>query len=86
MPASKLNYIVVYKNHSQVYGSSTSKIAIDSPPPEGLTEADKNIFFVTFEPDSDNICLYKYKEDKIGGFDLDDKSNQPKKVSKKEKK
>ena len=34
---------------------------------------DKNIFFVTFEPDTDNICLHKYNPDKIGGFDLDDK-------------
>ena len=62
MPASKLNYIVVYKNHSQVYGTSNPKIALDSPPPEGLTEDDKNIFFLTFEPDSNNICLHKYKE------------------------
>lgn len=59
MPASKLNYLVVYKNHSQVYGCSSQKIAVESPPPDGLTENDKNIFFVTFEPDSDNICLYK---------------------------
>lgn len=58
MPASKLNYMVVYKNHSQVYGCSTKKIAEDSPPPEGLSLEDKHIFFVTFEPDSDNICLY----------------------------
>jgi hypothetical protein len=59
VPASKLNYLVVYKNHSQVYGCSSQKIAVESPPPDGLTENDKNIFFVTFEPDSDNICLYK---------------------------
>jgi uncharacterized protein YjiK len=50
---------VVYKNHSQVYGCSSKKIAEDSPPPEGLTVDDKNVFFVTFEPDSDSICLYK---------------------------
>ena len=59
MPASKLNYLVVYKNHSQVYGTATKKIAIESPPPEGLTDEDKNVFFVTFEPDTDNICLSK---------------------------
>ena len=80
MPASKLNYIVVYKNHSQVYGCSNPKIALESSPPEGLTEEDKNIFFITFEPDSDNICLYKYsKHDGIGGFDIDDKVDSPKK-------
>ena len=59
MPAAKLNYMVVYKNHSQVYGCSSKKIALDSPPPEGMSLEDKNIFFVTFEPDTDNICLYK---------------------------
>ena len=73
MPASKLNYIVVYKNHSQVYRCSSSKIAIESPAPDGLTDQDKNIFFVTFEPDTDNICLHRYDPNKIGGFDLDDK-------------
>jgi hypothetical protein len=62
VPASKLNYIVVYKNHSQIYGSSTKKIAVDSPPPEGLTAEDKNIFFITFEPENDNICLHKIEE------------------------
>ena len=56
MPASKLNYLVVYKNHSQVYGCSSKKIALDSPPPEGYSLGEKNIFFVTFEPDTDNLA------------------------------
>ena len=66
MAASKLNYLVVYKNHSQVYGCSSKKIAIESPPPEGYAEEDKNILFVTFEPDTDNLCVYKVdKEEEI---------------------
>jgi hypothetical protein len=64
MPASKLNYLVVYNNHSQVYGCSSEKVAIESPPPEGLTEEDKNVFFVTFEPDTNNISLYKTEDKK----------------------
>jgi hypothetical protein len=63
MPASKLNYVVVYKNHSQVYGTGTKKIAFDSPPPDGLTEEDKHVFFVTFEPDTDIICLSRAKQE-----------------------
>ena len=59
MPAAKLNYLVVYKNHSQVYGSSSKKIALDSPPPEGYYLEDKNIFFVTFEPDTDNLAIHR---------------------------
>lgn len=62
MPASKLNYLVVYPDHSQVYGCSSKKIAVDSPAPEGLQLEDKNIFFVTFEPDTSNICLYKIND------------------------
>jgi len=63
MPASKLNYIVVYKNHSQVYGCSSKKIAIESPPPEGYSENDKKILFVSFEPDTDNLCAYVVSKD-----------------------
>jgi hypothetical protein len=59
MPASKLNYIVAYKNHSQVYGCSSKKIAEESPPPEGASLGDKNIFFVTLEPDTGTLCLNK---------------------------
>ena len=59
MPASKLNYLLVYENHSQVYGCSSKKIALDSPPPQGFGEEDKNIFFITFEPDTNNVCLHK---------------------------
>lgn len=62
MPASKLNYLVIYDNHSQVYGTGTKKIALETPPPDGLTEIDKHVYFVTFEPDTKNICLSKVKE------------------------
>jgi len=65
MPASKLNYIVVYKNHSQVYGCSSKKIAAESPPPEGYSENDKRILFVSFEPDTDNLCAYLVSREDI---------------------
>ena len=58
MAASKLNYIVVYKNHSQVYGCSSKKIALESPPPEGYTNDDIWILFTTFEPDTSSLCVY----------------------------
>lgn len=59
MPAAKLNYIVVYKDHSQIYGCSSKKIAMDSPAPEGHSIDDKNIFFITFEPDTNNLSIHK---------------------------
>jgi len=80
MPASKLNYIVVYKNHSQVYGCSSKKIAIESPPPEGYSEKDKRILFVTLEPDTDSLCAYVTSAD-----DLPEESTEAKKTKKKAK-
>ena len=74
MAASKLNYIVVYKNHSQVYGCSSKKIALESPPPEGYTNDDKRILFATFEPDTSSLCVYPVS--------LDDESIEEVKVKK----
>lgn len=62
MPASKLNYLVVYPNHSQVYGCSSKKVAEESPPPEGYSEEDKKVFFITMEPDTNIVSLYKIQE------------------------
>jgi len=59
MPAAKLNYILVYKEHSQIYGCSSKKIAMERPPPEGYSVDDKNVFFITFEPDTDSISIHK---------------------------
>jgi hypothetical protein len=70
MAASKVNYIVVYNGHSQVYGCSSKKIALESPPPEGYTLKDKTILFVTFEPDSNNLCVYKVPEEETMGADI----------------
>jgi hypothetical protein len=83
MPASKLNYIVVYDNHSQVYGSSSDKIAIESAPPDGLSEKDKHIFFITFEPDTKNICIHKV--DPNNREEIDNKSNKRKKKDSEQK-
>lgn len=66
MPASKLNYLVVYNNSSQVYGSASKKIAVETPPPEGSSQEDKNVFFITLEPDTGNICLHKIQEENQG--------------------
>jgi len=48
-----------------VYGSSSKKIAVETQPPEGLSKEDKNIFFVTFEPDTDSISLHKIEEEDV---------------------
>jgi hypothetical protein len=80
MPASKLNYIVVYKNHSQVYGCSSKKIAVESAPPEGFTEEDKQILFINMEPDTNDLCVYPV-ENKLEEENITTKKRQKEKQS-----
>ena len=65
MAAGKLNYVVVYNGLSQVFGCASKKIALESAPPEGYSLKDKKILFVTFEPDSQNLCVYQVAEEEV---------------------
>lgn len=79
MAASKLNYIVLYDGHSQVYGCSSKKIALESAPPEGYSVNDKKILFITYEPDTHNLSVYTIPKEEIVAADI-----KPKKDKKKE--
>lgn len=70
MAAGKLNYLVVYKGLSQVFGCASKKIALESAPPEGYSVKDKSILFVTFEPDSDNLCVYKVPDEEVQSAEI----------------
>jgi len=65
MAAGKLNYLVLYKNSSQVYGSASKKIALESAPPEGCKLEDKRILFVTYEPDKEEISVYQIPQEEV---------------------
>jgi hypothetical protein len=65
MAAGKLNYVVVYNGLSQVFGCASKKIALESAPPEGYSLKDKKILFITFEPDSENLCVYEVPEQEV---------------------
>lgn len=74
MAAGKLNYIVVYKNSSQVYGSASKKIALESAPPDGCKLEDKRIFFVTNEPDTGELAVYKVPQEEVVNAEIKEKN------------
>lgn len=76
MAASKVNYIVIYSGHSQVYGSSTKKIALESPPPEGCSLSDKKVLFITFEPDTNQLSVYKVDDEEVLNADIKEKKEK----------
>lgn len=63
MPANKLDYLVAYKNSSQVFGCRDKDVAISTPPPPGNTPEDKRVWFISHEPDSDNIVLRRVPQE-----------------------
>lgn len=65
MPANKLNYLVVYKNVSQVFGATSKDIALQSPPPNGSSLEDKMIFFITYQPDNSILAVQQVPESEV---------------------
>lgn len=78
MAASKVNYLVIYSGHSQVYGCSSKKIALESAPPEGCSMADKRVLFITFEPDTNNLSVYKVDDEEVQGADIKERKENRK--------
>lgn len=65
MPASKLNYIVAYRNNPQIFGCANKAIALSSPPPEGSQLEDKKVWFISNEPDTGSLVKYEIPHDEV---------------------
>lgn len=57
MPANRLNYIVLFEDTSQVYGSSSREVAMKSDPIDGYEIEDKQVFYITHDPDSNDLII-----------------------------
>ena len=80
MPAGKANYIVAYKNHSQIYAAASKEVALSSPPPDGYTIEDKVVWFITCPPDTNKITVYKIPQEEVVNAEI----TVPKKKAKKD--
>lgn len=65
MPANKTNYIVIYDNDSQVYGTASKQIALETPPPAGVELTEKKIFFITYQPDNGLLSVHPVDRDEV---------------------
>lgn len=65
MAASKANYIIVYKNSSQVYSATKLETAEKTPLPKGCKEEDKLILFLSFLPDEQSLYVHKLEQSEI---------------------
>lgn len=72
MPAARLNYVVIYKDDSQVYGTATEKVALATPPPEGVSIEDKKVFFITYQPDNQALSVHELPHDQVVNAEVDE--------------
>jgi hypothetical protein len=63
VPASRLNYLVMWRGHSQIYGAASEKVARSNPTPEGCRPEDRRILFVTHRPDEDVLMAHLLPEE-----------------------
>ena len=80
MAANRMNYIVWYDGESQIYGSGSKEIALETPPPEGLTLESKHISFITHRPDDNTLAVHEIPREEILGAELKHKQTKKKKV------
>jgi hypothetical protein len=73
-----MNYFVIYKGCSQVYGASSKEVALSSPPPSGYTIEDKIIYFVAVEPDNGRLVWYKVPEEEVLQAEITEKKTKAK--------
>lgn len=65
MPANKTNYIVLFHGNSQVYGTGSLDIALATPPPEGFTLEDKQVLFISQQPDTDELMVRPLPKEEV---------------------
>jgi len=60
----------LYVGESQVFGTATKQIALETPPPEGIPIENKRILFVTFEPDNEMLTVHPLPQDEVVNAEL----------------
>lgn len=65
MPAGRVNFIVLYKGVSQVFGCASKGVALKSPPPDGVDIEDKIILFTSLDPDSGELAVYRMPQEEV---------------------
>jgi len=55
----------VHVGDSQVYGTATKEIALQSPPPDGIPLENKRVLFVSFEPDNETLTVHPIPQEEV---------------------
>ena len=79
MPASRLNYIIIYKDESQVYGTATKEIALETPLPPGQKLENKRVLFVTYQPDGEVLSVHPIPQEEVLSATLKEPTKKKKK-------
>lgn len=65
MPAARLNYVVLHRGQSQVYGSASKETALGTPLPPGAEIEDRRVLFITFQPDDEVLSVHRIPDEEV---------------------
>jgi hypothetical protein len=78
MPANRINYIVLYRNDSQVFGTASKSIALETPPPDGVALEDKRVLFVAYQPDNEILSVHPIPQEEVLNAEIKEKKTKKK--------
>lgn len=72
MPASKANYLVLWKDEPQVFAAASKGVALESPHPSGadVDLSNKRVFFVTYQPDNEIVSVHELPREEVLNAEL----------------
>jgi hypothetical protein len=70
VPAQRLNYDVIHKGQSQVYGAASKDVALQTPLPDGVAIEDRTVLFITYQPDGEVLCVRSVPVEEVRGAEL----------------
>jgi hypothetical protein len=77
--ASRVNYILVHKGHSQIYGAASKEVALQTPLPPGVTIEDRVALFVAYQPDNEVLSVHRISPDEVRAAELKPPADRKKK-------
>lgn len=78
MPANRINYIVLYRNDSQVFGTASKSIALETPPPDGVELEDKRVLFIAYQPDNEILSVHPLPQEEVLNAEIKEKKTKKK--------
>jgi hypothetical protein len=68
--ASRVNYILIHKGQSQIFGAASKDVALQTSLPAGVPIEDRIVLFITYQPDNEVLSVHRIPLDEVQTAEL----------------